>query len=652
MFQQPQVRPIARIQNNALTLRKAASQHGSQTSGTSVSRSQRQRASLRRVMEIRLTRPLQAAWHTGALIVVFLAALIIGFVLCLNFMALSNDSIATDFTQTRIGRRAVIRMVEGIRQMAYGSAINSNIEYQAGVATVRTNYNAMVATVLPILNRLEAANFAKTPHFRLYNRIVVNATRIDYVPIMVSPTELSTIVLQAGALALGYTANGTLTPLVANTVSEFSFLFENLFGILAASKELPVTGIRAYNQIGAEVSMYLIIIMVVSLLALFAVGLIVYFRVTLAYFRRESQVHGLLLGIHTKIASGLVTNMDEEIESFREIIQEDEAQELDHSLIDLTNGGSGVGSADAISGDAGVPTSGGGSFGGKGSRSSAAAKATGRQQKFVTPLLACVIGIGAIVVALFTVTLSSLQVEVDLQRLLDVSDRRYYANAMRVTGREAVAGPLAGFVQTESLIQNLRTYLVEADEIHQRLLKDPTGLSIQVPELTALPRNCTLPTSCNFVPENPAIGFTRTLASLPFNIEFTRLLDTGRYFVDQLLDVNARQTIRTSEAFMHWQLMEAISLDIEDRCRELEIGAQARLIARLAIARSWIMVTFVLLIVASVAAFAYFVLLGVNTLKREAAGLVLLLHMVPTSAFKDMPELAHFLETGGLTLMT
>ncbi|ORZ31202.1 hypothetical protein BCR44DRAFT_36433 [Catenaria anguillulae PL171] len=129
-------------------------------------------------------------------------------------------------------------------------------------------------------------------------------------------------------------------------------------------------------------------------------------------------------------------------------------------------------------------------------------------------------------------------------------------------------------------------------------------------------------------------------------------METAHYLADQFIGPDARTRIRSSAAFNVWRHLEAMSLDIDIRCRDIERAMQVLIIQRNSATKTWVLTTFILLVVVSLAAFACFIYFGVNKLKREAAALVLLLHMVPPALVKEQRELSGFLESGGLTLIT
>ncbi|ORZ31479.1 hypothetical protein BCR44DRAFT_36454 [Catenaria anguillulae PL171] len=568
---------------------------------------------------------------------------------------MSSEAIGVQFTASRDGRKAMLRIVESFRKMTYGASVNSTADYQSGYSLLAMHYKEMVESILPVINTMDSGDHESSPHYRAFNRVIINASRTDYVPTTLSAIELANTVVQTSALALNYKTPGSLTAQVVASVPEFRFLVDNLFILMEASKELPKTGIRVYHALVDSVEAYLYIGMVISFVILLAIVAAIYLRVTKAYFLREAKVHNLLLSVPKRMAATLVTETEEEIETFREVAQSDDGQELDLSLVDHRET---VGMAGLEDNAVAVTLTYGASGNTSGSKHGTANIANGwskspRRAKFFIPVFACVILISIMIGTLFSVTFNALDVDNDMDHFLLVADLRFHARALRMCGREQFSTD--HMVPTPLLIQYFRASLLESEAILDKVLDERNGLAHRIPQLMVVPRNCTRPNVCLSVSDDaPSIGFTSEIASAPFITEYRRMIDMGSHLVQHFLDNDARTTIRAKpDAYNLWLLVEAVCEDLVARCSELEKAIQNNLLTQLASAKSWILVAFILLILVSITSFGLFLYYGTSKLQRESEALVLLLHMIPAGMLKDkdMAELARFMESAGLTLL-
>ncbi|ORZ34535.1 hypothetical protein BCR44DRAFT_1403253 [Catenaria anguillulae PL171] len=626
-----------RVKHAFRGMKRAASQHGSQTSGSSTSRVARQRIMSRRFMLDRLTKPLQSTWLTFGCLMLFLAALVIGFLLILNFMGITSQKLAVEFKATRSGRRSAFGIFEGFRHMVYGNTVADQAQWQRGFNQLRTSFNDLITYFLPILNQIETTISDSMPKYRLFSRIIINGTRSDYTPLNLNNIQITNLVSQAGALAMTYNQFGQLTNEVFNSLPELRFVSDNLIQIIEGCKYLPNAGIQVYLETAKSVNVMLYVAMSLSLVFLLIFGAVTQIKVLRAYFRKEEQVQKILMALPKRLASSLLVDVDEELESFREITGADDLPEAD--------GGKGTGATDRD--QASGATANGSSSGG-----SAVGKA--RAMRYSLLLALALALVGGIVVTLFTVTLNALDVSKSTERLIESTHRRQYSTVMRIIGREFVSPPDSNgewTLPTSAILPYMRTLLSEADALHTKLMTDKEGLNALLPTLAIMPRNCSLPTACAAFPESPEIGFTKAVLSLPLNTQYSRILEVGRDLVNEWLDVSARTTFRSSPAFKKWKLLEAISMDLIQRLSALDDAFSDLIIADNYASMKYIIVIFVALMVVTLVSFVAFVVLGIRRLDREAAVLVMLLHSIPPASLKEAPEVSRFIETGGLMLM-
>ncbi|ORZ34099.1 hypothetical protein BCR44DRAFT_361787 [Catenaria anguillulae PL171] len=404
---------------------------------------------MRRVMLERLTRPLKGAWWVGVCVFLFLAAVVTGFVLCMNFTSASEAKLAVEFAATRDARRNVLNIVEGMRQMLYGNLLQNRDEFDQGRTQLADRHAELVKDLLPIINPIDAIYHERLPHIKLFHRINVNATRVDFIPATVTPVELANTIAQTGSLVLGLSEFGVLSSQHFANISSLRFIVDNFFEIYDGMRLLPSIGLQVHAEMAQQVTIMISVIMAVSLALLGILGVVVFLAIFRQYFRQESKVHGLMMAFPKRTAANLLVDIEEELESFREITQNEELDETDlgATTADTSNN----------DGDDSVPTGSSveNATGGQSSRSGIPSKRR-RVTKYYIWLALAFTGICTCVLALFSYTLSALfAVDGDTNLLVKSADRRYFLNGIVFAAREFASPDWS--IPSAKILQNPRS---------------------------------------------------------------------------------------------------------------------------------------------------------------------------------------------------
>ncbi|KAI9164655.1 hypothetical protein H9P43_008514 [Blastocladiella emersonii ATCC 22665] len=582
---------------------------GSQTSGTSASRAQRQRIQARRVLTERIAKPLGRAWEVVGSTAVFLGCLSAGFVICLNF--LQQTGVVLDrYTTMRSARTAMLLIVEAMRSMIYASYTNSPVRYQAALKTLNVSGLQPAFQVLPSMAQWTAKWTVQPPVYRMMKSIVMGNTT-DYVPLDMMPMDAFKAVIQAGNRAINFTAPLSLTYLEFNSNADTRFIAENIFNVFDAVRTLSQSMVE-YRLLVANSFSVMMTCLGVTLVALVALAVVVYYFVFHQFFAREDRVLQLLRALPKRAASTIVTSLEEEIESFREVTDggDDELSNLDVRAVSIDR------------------------------ETGAAQPHRSRYYLFMTAAGSLLVGLA--VLFMFLVTLQSTSVQMDMDRLIKTSDRRLFVISVRIMGNEFLM-PADQVLTADMGLQYCRSGLYDFKTLHTALINDPDGLSTTFPSMTVFPRDWSKPPA---IVEQPDIGFTKATASVPLNQQMDQFLDVATRAVNGMaLGLSNDPTQRRD-----WALATALSYDVQNRLIDLHTAIRDVMANTVAttVAQCITMFAVTLAVLAVwAAAAAWF---GARRLRREARTLATLLYLIPPAMLKEVPEVAKLIDSAGITL--
>ncbi|ORZ36427.1 hypothetical protein BCR44DRAFT_83630 [Catenaria anguillulae PL171] len=491
---------------------------------------------------------------------------------------------------------------------------------------LHNNLRKLSKEYLPVIAGSDNSVTKNQARFRLFSHHP-HPNITDFIPLEPTSIEVTTVVMQAASVALTQSVFGQLTAEQFKQSTELKFLTDNLRKVLLGLKALPDTVIAGYDHTASFYISAIYVFIGVSLVFPFFLFVLMHNRILNRYFTSERRILRLIRDIPKRKAGELVSTVDEEIESFREI----------------TDGGDSPDDASInINPRLTQPT-----------QSTVNAK---RGRRYTWASIAGLIAMASIMLFMFMETLNLLNIAADMQRMIDSGDRRFYCSLERIYSREYIMRSVTPShdhaISKIDIIQQTRAALTSLEDLHEHLDHDEDGLIRLVPALVTLPRDCTNLASCPGVVEDLDIGMTRETGSLPLNTEIVRLLDTGRLFIDSMVHDTGSNSTVDPLVNQKWRLLMAITTDVMSRLGEIDSAIQQALNDRLAHVSTVVIVTYVCFLLCAALNLGGFVFVAMRRLKREAKTLATLLFLIPPAVVKEMPELFEFLESGGLTLNT
>ncbi|ORZ36428.1 hypothetical protein BCR44DRAFT_73304 [Catenaria anguillulae PL171] len=614
--------PSANIsRNNSETGPHGMGYSASDTSGTSASRAMRRKMAKRRLLAERVASPLNRVGYFNFSAALFAISVCVGFFLCMSLFVSTTRFLNGEFETARNARRACRAAAESVRFMVHSNLVGSRTNFASAVRDANSSVAELMTQQIPVLTRYYGSLAIEVPKFRLYLRLVSNDT-IDYSGIDVSPLEAVVRIAQMTTLALGFNY-GELRPEVVNRMPDLSWLVENMSDVFFTVRQLSYVLVDSYKATLQWNTIYLTICAVTSGVLLIVCVWVCYKSVFQRYFSGEATVHALLGQVNRRSAANLVTTLEEEIELFREVIDLEGEEGLeDASDLKFSSG---------IADDKAVRYH--------------------RKHKYLSLLLWCAVIFGVLIGSMYAITITSLNREADLKRMVYSTDRRNLASLLRIYSREWTQ-TLATDIPKTTLVRYMRGVITDISFIHESLVNDPGGLSDMLPELTVLPRSCAAASSCTAAINRPEIGYTRAMSELPLNTAMYRLIETAIEVTNAMTVTGSHVGFASSPAAPKLELMLAISSDLTSRLSALDVGIQKILNDRV-IASSFIcVVVFVVFVVLLVVAMGALFWIALRKLRREARALTTLLYLLPQQILTQSPELSTFIESGGLTLRT
>ncbi|KAI9224965.1 hypothetical protein BC828DRAFT_372128 [Blastocladiella britannica] len=598
---------------DVITIQARTGRGGSQTSGTSMSRAERQRISMRRVLNERVARPLNSVRTMSALSGAFLLTVVVGFAVCMQMFSATIGVLNVQFVTARNTRRYVLTVMENIRQVLFTGLAVDQAGFAANVAAIKTTLVELSGTLLPTLANMWNSLPTAPPLFRMY-KAKVDGGVVSYQAFAMDALQVSQAVVQAGQSALVYSGIGQLTPEIANSTPEIRFLTDNIETIITATRTLTQTAIDAYNQMVTQNMIILLSSLVAAILCLVATYTFTYRSTLQSYFVGETQILKLVLSVPKKLASALVLSMEEEIESFKELVdsENDLMSDIDFKTLPSSeNRGKDV---------------------------------RHRGKRFAAQILVGFAVVAAFSVGMFAQALSSLDLNKGFSRLMANADRRLNVIASRTFANEWAS--VLTTISNDQCSKVIQGVILEMTTSNNVLFNDPGGLQAQFPALTTQPRDC-VTSVCASVVAQPAVGYTLGMASLPLNAELARYQDVlsrlGSY-------VSNFTTATPGPPANTYLLLKALVADLDSRLGALTAAIMVQFVGQINAASTTTVILFVSVMALFVCGVAAFVGLILNRLRREAHAVTTLLYMIPPAAQKEVVGLDAFLETGGVLL--
>ncbi|ORZ36441.1 hypothetical protein BCR44DRAFT_92664 [Catenaria anguillulae PL171] len=592
---------------------------GSQTSGTSASRQQRKKQVKRRLVVERVEAPLNRTWMMASPMLFFVASVVTGFIICQRLFLDTSSFLNVQFDSARGTRRVCREIIESVRLMTFENLAGTEAGFQTALALTQKASNELVTEYLPILTKHYRLLPTAPAKRRMFLQRIVNGTT-DYTPLEISPLDAVERVAQVATLATSFTQYRQLVPRVYQDLPDLGIVVNHLPDLIEMTGSIGYIYLDAYQSILSMNSTYLILCATLSIGSLLIAIGVIYQLVLHKYFEGERMVQKLLRQVPKKAASAIVTNLEEELENFREWVEGDESGDtgLDMRM------SSGV------------------------SQTHSSTAANSRTRKYTLRLGAFVAVLAGLIVCMYFLTLTSLNQAADLRRMVQSADRRQWASLIRLYSREFVSpdDTMTGV----SLIRLLRGTIADLTSVHEKLINDVGGLSDTLPHLTALPRVCATAAACLSGPVNPAVGYTLESAQLPLNVAVHRLVETATEVVTSMATHKTFDAFMRSPHYVKYDLVIRLCTDLMSRLGLLDAGISQMLNDRVAVSSLVTVVVFVVFLIVLAAGLMVAVVFGLAKLRRESRALTTVPFMLSQSVLQQVPELNAFLESGGLTL--
>ncbi|KAI9184456.1 hypothetical protein H9P43_003509 [Blastocladiella emersonii ATCC 22665] len=596
---------------------------GSKTSGSSLSRAERARAATRRQMMERLTRPLRRVWEVAVPSVLFFGSVIGGFALCIDFFNATTDLLH----RFEVSSNAIAYSVELIRQLRALVNYNAlgNVAGALGAAKKMEESYASTVALLESLSQWDSQSSTQAAMTRLYWTQIISANSTDFTPVDLPPLQVLGLVVQAASIASGFKAPGVLTTDLFIATPELRLLGYNMMSILYGLEELPDVIIQDYAGSVNKSVITMFLTLALSISFFLAVSVVIFRLVLNRFFANESHTLAILSTLPPSAASALVTEMEDEIENFCEVTG------------DADEAGAGGAAAEVDSPSTAT------------TRASSGSTGTRRTLRYRAALAAGWLIASTFVLSMFLVALKSSSVTVPINQMIKSSNRGFHMSVCSVFTREffsvdTTVSDAESIRQTRSSILDLRT-------IHQQLTVDDRGLSQLLPALTVVPRPLS---SLSGIVARPDLGFTAEMASLPLNTELSRYIEVITRLMDQVVqsktDPTFDATNTTTTAYRTWQLSELLSNDILPRLNAIGDALQTSMANEVSFNMTLCSVMLAFALITGVALAGLYAGVALRRLRREAKTLACIMHLLPAAVVKDAPDVARFIETGGMSL--
>ncbi|KAJ3362650.1 hypothetical protein GGF31_001543 [Allomyces arbusculus] len=614
---------------------------GSQTSGASMTKQQRQQLEHRRMLISRVTRPLQQGVQMSAIGLVYLAALSAGFVTCITYFAATQTVVTYNFYWAKLSRQYAMNVIDAIHRLLYTSwfarlptyTARMTTDYATARASLITNWGNLTAYVMPFLSNDATALAGSQTTYRAYTAVNSSFPDLhDYDPRSMTTLDLVHTLATAGGVAIGYPSVGNLSvEIVANTPS-IRFVFDNFFTILDALKVLPQRGIDTFSALTKQNHFQSILIMVVALVSLFALGAFILFKPIKCYSTIESRILGIARGIGKRSAVEIITMVDEEIEAFKEVTDfaDTDMTEFDTHQARVVAGG--IDETRRLS-----------------------MKTRLTRALTLAFLVLAVLTVGMFLIAFRTVSAASL-----MTIMAHSIERRHRVQLTQLLLRQMVL-PDVSLISGDSNVKFLRGVLDDIFHLHTNLVADPNGLSVVLPQFTTYLANAT--SSISNAVSNPLTAST----AMPLNSLITSYIDLAMQFVDLaapacLLTSGTIDpvTVTTSKGAitvqlpspLHpmWVQLQSLSTTIRLQLTTLDTTIGNLVLAQVQDATKACIAVFAAAVVGMMALGLAVHFVAFRRMHNKARTVVALMFLVPPQVLKEHADLAQLIDTGGNSL--
>ncbi|KAI9221327.1 hypothetical protein BC828DRAFT_381276 [Blastocladiella britannica] len=574
--------------------------------------STRHRVLQRKLVVARINRPLNGRHWLIAGCMAVIAALIGGFYLVYLYFSAAAD-ILDQFSVAIAIRLQAIRILESIRLMTLASyAPVPTTTYTAARAALKTQVTALIPLVGQFATwEAQGDTGTSATLVRVYLPTFTGSAK-NFVSTTLSPLQAIAQVLKAGKLAYSFKTNLGLNSQVFQSNMELRAITANLVSFQAAINGFTQVVIDSNTALQRSNFTTMIICIGVSVVVFgLATGLIAG-KLIKPFFDNELQVLHMLRRVPKRVVQGMLTQVEEDLENYKEIVEDDE-EPNDTDLM----------------------------------RQAASESQSSQERRWFKHLATMVFGmllLTGMITSMFSTTLIVDSGTNSLLRFVQSANRELGHSQWRMLTREYFYNDST--YSSDFIVQSCRSTILDYENDLSTI--SMTGLDLDFPALTTQNRVCT--NGCREVVEQPAIGFTLALASLSLNDEVNRFMTIIDSVTAGMASSLTNPQDRTSNVYQQWLLSVALSSDIDLRLDTLTQAMTDFLVARLT--TNWtnggvIFGASLLVLTATVIALHVFV---IQRLLAEGKALASLVFLVPMVNPREVAEVVQFLDTGGIML--
>ncbi|ORZ32008.1 hypothetical protein BCR44DRAFT_62184 [Catenaria anguillulae PL171] len=335
----------------------------------------------------------------------------------------------------------------------------------------------------------------------------------------------------------------------------------------------------------------------------------------------------MLLKIPKKTATTLLTQAEEDLETFREVTELDGTDE--HQTLHSRSG-----------------------------TSLFAWLSSGNKRAFKVKMLIASIAfaIGCLVCMMLGAPLMSTGLKGHIDWLVTSGNRRYEMQSWLVFSQEAFFAD--GSIASSRMLKSLRGNVRDIGLEHEKLETISATIYLLFPNSTIYPRNCTLAASCPAASDIPDVGFTRALATMSLEAEADLLTSVVNINCDHLALQFSSQGPATStspvdtstRAYKTWLYGRAVAQDVIQRVQEVNALTLAQVHREVANLISMCVGMFVLTLAVFGAVGYVFYKVAVKRMLNRTEAIIGLMFLIGSEHMRDVPEVGKLIETGGLML--
>ncbi|KNE65582.1 hypothetical protein AMAG_09562 [Allomyces macrogynus ATCC 38327] len=631
-------------------------------SGSTSSRAQRHKLAGRRLLFAHVARS-QSRRNLAPILVlvaIFIACLVTGLLIASRFFDNCTDVVTNKFFQAREARRKVTEVIDAVHNMAYSSYFASGAQWADYATPMAAEFAAAYEQLENALDSLETAGLpyvSAQPSladatFRVDVRENTSIPRaFDFTPMDASPLDLVTAVYKAGLFAESYSAYGTFVAPVYESAEATNFVHGNFNAIFDAISLIPALGLSTFLSLLNGCFYVLLAVMSGSVLVLAGAAAYTLIKPIGEYFRIERQLLKVLHTMPKRVAQSMVTTLDEEIETFNEVLDMDEDGDNQENgdKVGLTALPSAT--ADSASRMELVPR---------------VAHARARRWIVGLTLVAVVLTVGTFLVPLWASNSVTY-----IQELLKSTQRRQALRILNLQLRETVF-PSTILFKAQSAIGSVTAANAILEFTHVAVVGNPYSVSAVLPHLTQLtmPCNATDPGPwCKIrLPGNLSDG-VRYTPTIPLDQAIWTISDLakalvgtaqpGCELVGATLDATTvpvrgagNITITPMNPFdPQYLLFRTMYMDLQTRLAMVDSAMSDFIAVQVENARRAFYALWLVTLVATVGAAGGLLWTSLKRWRDQVVALATILVLVPPHVLKaQWPEAAVLVESGGASL--